>query len=101
MAGCDYLLPELLSVAVGIPFPSIDVTCEDGVITISGAYYHSVENWITGVRAFVVDDSGMAIVDDEDIECEDNTIYGEFEGDSVANYSFGIISKTGAVYPLK
>ncbi len=100
MAGCDYLLPELLSVAVGIPFPSIDVTCEDGIITISGAYYHSVENWIAGVRAFVVNDEGVAVVDDEDIECVNDTFLGEFEGDSVAHCSFGIITKSGAVYHL-
>lgn len=101
MAGCDYLLPELVSMAVGVPYSEFEVTCEDGTITITGQINDTCEDWIDNVLAFVVDSEGNVLVDEEVLDSENGHFLGEFDGNSVGHTSFSIVSKTGNVFQIK
>ena len=101
MAGCDYLLPELVSMAVGVPYSEFEVTCEDGTITITGQINDTCEDWIDNVLAFVVDSDGNVLVDEEVLDSENGHFLGEFDGNSVGHTSFSIMAKTGNVFQIK
>ena len=101
MAGCDYLLPELVSMAVGVPYSEFEVTCEDGTITITSQINDTCEDWIDNVLAFVVDSDGNVLVDEEVLDSDNGHFLGEFDGNSVGHTSFSIVDKTGNVFQIK
>ena len=101
MAGCDYLLPELVSMAVGVPYSEFEVTCEDDTITITSQINDTCEDWIDNVLAFVVDSDGNVLVDEEVLDSDNGHFLGEFDGNSVGHTSFSIVAKTGNVFQIK
>lgn len=104
MAGCDYLLPELLSVAVGMPFSAINVDYQNETVSIS-AHSNTNENWMDGFLAFVCTADGSVVVDDEYVENEDGRFYaeyqvGEVDAESLKLTACTLISKQGASFMM-
>lgn len=78
MAGCDYLLPELVTVAMGVPFKSFKVTYEDDFMVVECVV--TEHNWSPEVAFFIYDAEGYECVSGEVFEPnEDGYIKAEFE----------------------
>ncbi len=46
MAGCDYLLPELVTFAVGMPFLECNMSINDNELTLSGRVDNAMSDWV-------------------------------------------------------
>lgn len=99
MAGCDYLLPELVSMAVGSPLSIPEVLCDGETISVS-AHCKTNESWVGHLMLIVIDDSGERIVDEEYTPLEDGAVYAEFDGDSIVESRCAIIAKNGCEFML-
>lgn len=77
MAGCDYLLPELITFAVGLPFDSLEVEEGDGSVKISGHCY-KMEGWIDAILVTAHDLDGSTLFE-EVIEYDEGRVEAEFD----------------------
>ncbi len=73
MAGCDYLLPELMSVGIGIPVVNNNVTIEDGEFYF-GANIDVFDNSIESLSLTVYDKQGVILIDDEPMNYKNGVV---------------------------
>ena len=77
MAGCNYLVPELVTIAVGAPFEDFSMTYEDGVLKIVGKLEEN--SWITEFLIHGTNHAGEEVLFDENLIIEDGTAFGEYD----------------------
>lgn len=99
MAGCDYLLPELVTVAVGLPVEGIEVKFADGIVTVEATkdYY---QDWVDYCLFSATDESGELMIDSEELSISAVKISGTFEMDSLKSYSFAFATKSGGTFDV-
>ena len=85
MAGCDYLLPELVTIAVGAPFKNFEAKFEGGELKIK-AEMTSGNPWAADVELYACDEKGNIEVDCEILEVDGGKIDASFD---MANFSNG------------
>jgi hypothetical protein len=81
MAGCDYLLPELVSCAVGLPLSDVTVEFAGGYLTLSGNC-DVAQTWMHDCSLVAYDKDGNVAVDDKPIDFEDGDLTQSFQAQS-------------------
>ncbi len=78
MAGCDYLVPELVTIAVGAPFTSVSITHSDGLMQIECGLDETC--WVETVAINAVDKDGEYILHNELLYLDEyERVYSEYE----------------------
>ena len=77
MAGCNYLVPELVTIAVGAPFEDFSMTYEGGVLRIVGKLEEN--SWITEFLIHGTNHAGEEVLFDENLIIEDGIAFGEYD----------------------
>ena len=85
MAGCDYLLPELVTVAVGLPFTYLWSEYNDGSLSIQ-AIFDEKQSWGSSVKLYVCDYEGEMQIDGVELQPSDGMIDESF---SLSSFSHG------------
>ena len=83
MAGCDYLLPELVSCAVGLPVRNLKVDYSDGEVTVMGEINPS-EEWMHSCTLMGYDAAGDISIDDESIMGDNGVIIGRSQSTTLS-----------------
>ena len=81
MAGCDYLLPELVSCAVGLPLSDVKVEFAGGYLKLSGNC-DVAQTWMHDCTLVAYDKDGNVVVDDKPIDFEDGDLTESFQAQS-------------------
>jgi hypothetical protein len=77
MAGCDYLLPELVTVAVGVPFSHMWTDYDNGIYYIQ-VTHDETQSWGENVKLYICDYDGELKIDGEDLYPSDGMIDESF-----------------------
>ena len=91
MAGCDYLLPELIVFAAGLPFDKITTTTDDQKMYFMAAPIYR-NQWFDDVVVSFYDECNMPMVENESVMNAD-TIWADYGLTFVADsrrHNFGV-----------
>ncbi len=101
MAGCDYLLPELLSVAVGVPFSNFKLNYDGTTVSVSCSLSYE-EDWVRALVFSAYNTSDEIVVDSEELPIENNSASGEYEIENLVRSELvvGYGSNTWFVVPI-
>lgn len=77
MAGCDYLLPELVTVAVGVPFSHLWTDYDNGIYYIQ-VTHDEAQSWGENVKLYICNYDGELTIDGEDLYSSDGMIDESF-----------------------
>lgn len=100
MAGCDYLLPELITFAVGIPFESLEVEMTSDKVIVSGIYSME-ESWIDQVVISAQDADGVFVVNGEGLSIPIGNFQQSFNAANAENYTVSVVDYYGNNYILE
>lgn len=99
MAGCDYMLPELVCMAVGLPLEQLTAELVDGKVKVSAEMKYS-ETWLDSLMVSVIDEEGEYVADEYTLTLEGNRFYGEFDSTSLKETSYVIQTSFGSYFTL-
>ena len=97
MAGCDYLLPELLSVAVGVPLTDVKIEHDGEQVTVRGGL-KSAENWVESISFSAYDSNGNIYVDGEELNLEDGYFESVYEMPELAMSEMVVCDTNGTCF---
>lgn len=100
MAGCDYLLPELVTLATGVNIEQLEATFEDGVFSLSGTF-GSDEGWLTEVAITTYDDGGEVDMDSELASVDGKHFLFTASVASIQRYEILFTSESGSVFIIR
>ncbi len=100
MAGCDYLLPELVTFAVGLPFENYEVSFDQERLMIHG---HCTEepSWVGEISIVGYDIDGELVLDHEGLDYSEGSLEQEFEVANLKDYNIVVFDNNGSQYILK
>lgn len=103
MAGCDFLFPELVTVAFGLNLGNIVAKSEDGVyvVTADVAGYQEGKCWAENFYINLYDQKGDMCIDMDSMGEENGTICFENSGVDVSVYDIVAQSKFGGKFVIK
>lgn len=101
MAGCEYLLPELVTFAIGVPAEKVEVGFdeENQVVSVKMQTTGS-ESWISELMATVYDQTGEPYVDCENVSKVEGGFAGEFEIDSFSHYTLEVVTSQHSAFKI-
>ena len=103
MAGCDFLFPELVTVAFGLDVTNInaEVNNEDFVLTAHLNGYEEELSWVSEVLVNLYDTAGDLVCDREYMEIDSNDLLFEYTEAEVARYDLILRSRYGGEFVIK
>lgn len=101
MAGCEYLLPELVTFAIGVPAEKVEVGFdeENQVVSVKMQTTGS-ESWISELMATVYDQTGEPYVDCENVSKVEGGFAGDFEIDSFSHYTLEVVTSQHSAFKI-
>lgn len=101
MAGCEYLLPELVTFAIGVPAEKVEVSFdeENQVVSVKMQTTGS-ESWISELMATVYDQTGEPYVDCENVSKVEGGFAGDFEIDSFSHYTLEVVTSQRSAFKI-
>lgn len=100
MAGCDYLLPELVTLAVGVSIEQLEATFEGGEFSLSGTFGSS-EPWLSEMMITSYDENGEIDLDSEVVSLEGSGFSFTSSVTSVQSYELCFVGETGSAFVLE
>ena len=99
MAGCDYLLPELMSVGFGLPLMTPKWTLEGDTFSFL-AGISVADDSVRSLEISVYDSKGALVLDSEPMEIGDGVVSYESDGVSeVATVEYNITYNSNLFIP--
>jgi hypothetical protein len=99
MAGCDYLLPELVTFAVGAPIARVKATLEDDMVMVEG-YCPTDMAWVQEILVYAYDSTGEPVVEGESLPIEMGEFVHEVEVGGATSVRLAIKSEGDAIFFL-
>ncbi len=100
MAGCDYLLPELLSFAVGAPLGHLESSLDGDVLKIE-CNCNTPEPWAEEIWAFAYDDNYEPIIEGESLCLSEGHNEIEFSVEGATMYRLTLVKAGEMLFPIE
>lgn len=103
MAGCDFLFPELVSVAMGVGLANI-ITESEGDSFVMSATLSGLDGdatWVDDLSITLYDRSGDICAEKSDVDVSGDTVEFGYSGGEVAHYDIVAKSKFGGEFVIK
>lgn len=103
MAGCDFLFPELVSVALGVELTNLECVAQEDsfFLTANISGVAEGESWIEDMYLNLYDSAGGEVLTEEGVDISSGVIEFEFSEVPVARYDIVAISRFGGKFALK
>lgn len=95
MAGCDYLLPELVTFAVGMPLKSYEVCVDDDVLTVFAKVEGDAMGWVEEIQFSTEDVNGEVGLNRTVLDVIDGSIENTFRITTCSKHWFTIVTVDG------
>lgn len=100
MAGCDYLLPELITFAVGVQISGLEITTTQDTVTVEGCC-DVAEGWIDSIAIYATDSVGETVLDGESLSYTEGNFSLDYSAESVVASYLEVVDIYGTSHIIR